>query len=216
MSSSSNNSDPYVPCIRGKHALGELVLVQKRPLVEPKEEADAVSKTPKLEQGIETTPEATSMTPTSSTSTPASSPGYHKRRKRINRRWGHSRGREWKAAAASPTVAHSPSSTVAMQPELDDVEGLLFVSFTSKVKHYKLQQNDLMSPKDSFFTQSRSCVSAFLRRGLLLHTRVFLVHSNKSPVKCLSFNFLLCDRKLLRFTLGSSQSVAHHQHLQFP
>ncbi|KAL7389187.1 hypothetical protein ABVT39_028064 [Epinephelus coioides] len=132
MSSSSNNSDPYVPCIRGKHALGELVLVQKRPLVEPKEEADAVSKTPKLEQGIETTPEATSMTPTSSTSTPASSPGYHKRRKRINRRWGHSRGREWKAAAASPTVAHSPSSTVAMQPELDDVEGLLFVSFTSK------------------------------------------------------------------------------------
>eukprot|EP00064_Thunnus_orientalis_P012560 superscaffoldBa00001941_g12595 len=61
-----------------------------------------------------------------------SSPGYRKRRKRINRRWANSRGKEWKATAASPTVVHSPSLTVAMQPELDDVEGLLFVSFASK------------------------------------------------------------------------------------
>ncbi|XP_068565092.1 uncharacterized protein magl [Cebidichthys violaceus] len=111
---SSTKDDPYVHCLRGKHALGELVLVQnRRPLVEPKEEPRAAIAV--------------------STPTPGSSPGYHKRRKRINRRWSNSRGRDWKAAAAAPpTVFHSPSLTVAMQPELDDVEGLLFVSFTSK------------------------------------------------------------------------------------
>ncbi|KAG7240202.1 hypothetical protein INR49_027195 [Caranx melampygus] len=32
----------------------------------------------------------------------------------------------------SISVVHSPSLTVALQPELDDVEGLLFISFTSK------------------------------------------------------------------------------------
>lgn len=128
---SSPKDDSYVPCIRGKHALGELVLVQKRPLVEPKEEPDAVSITPEVQRGFTVMSKERSLY---STSTPGSSPVY--RRKRKNRRWANSRGREWKAAAASPAVVHSPSVTVAMQPELDDVEGLLFVSFTSKVKHY--------------------------------------------------------------------------------
>lgn len=138
MSSPATKDEPYVPCIRGKHALGELVLVQKRPLADPKEETHDVCVTPKVQQGLKVTPKAISVTPTSPTSTPGSSPGYRKRRKRMNRRWANSRGREWKAAAASPTVVHSPSLTVGMQPELDDVEGLLFVSFTSKVTHYKL------------------------------------------------------------------------------
>ncbi|XP_070705705.1 uncharacterized protein magl [Pempheris klunzingeri] len=132
MSTSARNGDPYVPCIRGKHALGELVLVQNRPLVEPKEETHAISVTPEEQQHLRVTPLATSRAPTSTMSTPGRSPGYRKRRKRINRRWANSRGREWKPVAASPTVVHSPSLTVAMQPELDDVEGLLFVSFTSK------------------------------------------------------------------------------------
>lgn len=42
--------------------------------------------------------------------------------------------RTWRRAAAAPKPAHSPSLTFAMQPEMDDIEGLLFVSFTSKVK----------------------------------------------------------------------------------
>uniref|UniRef100_A0A3Q1K5U3 T-box domain-containing protein n=1 Tax=Anabas testudineus TaxID=64144 RepID=A0A3Q1K5U3_ANATE len=138
MSTSANKDEPYVPCIRGKHALGELVLVQKRLCVEPKEENHPISLTPELQQGFSVIPETTSTTPTSTTSTPRSSPGYRRRRKRISRRWANSRGREWKAASVSPTVVHSPSLTVAMQPELDDVEGLLFVSFTTKVKQYKL------------------------------------------------------------------------------
>lgn len=130
MSTSSNRKDQYVPCIRGKHALGELVLVEKRPRVEAKEETYELSVTPQAEEGFRATPEAS---PTSRTS-----PGFRKRRKRINRHWANARGKQWNAITASPTVVHSPSLTVAMQPELDDVEGLLFVSFASKVKQCRL------------------------------------------------------------------------------
>ncbi|XP_077949715.1 MAX gene-associated protein isoform X2 [Gasterosteus aculeatus] len=122
--SPSTGDDPYVPCLRGKHSLGELVLVQKRPLVDPTEKP--------TEEPMEEPFTAITNAPATSTPIQGSSPGNHRRRKKINRRWTNSRGREWKAAAASPTVFHSPSLTVAMQPELDDVEGLLFVSFTSK------------------------------------------------------------------------------------
>ncbi|XP_045917038.1 MAX gene-associated protein isoform X3 [Micropterus dolomieu] len=132
MSANATKDEPYVPCIRGKHALGELVLVQKRPLVEPNEETHAASLTPKVQRGFKETPTAISMTRPFATATPGSSPEHRKRKKRINRRWANSRGREWKAAAVSPAVVHSPSLAVAMQPELDDVEGMLFVSFTSK------------------------------------------------------------------------------------
>ncbi|XP_067429478.1 MAX gene-associated protein isoform X2 [Thunnus thynnus] len=127
-----SRKDEYARYGRGRHALGELVLVQKSSPVEPKEENRRVSVTLNTQKCTTVTPKAESLTPASSTSTPGSSPGYRKRRKRINRRWANSRGKEWKATAASPTVVHSPSLTVAMQPELDDVEGLLFVSFASK------------------------------------------------------------------------------------
>ncbi|XP_074541561.1 uncharacterized protein mgab isoform X2 [Halichoeres trimaculatus] len=132
MSTSSSKDDQYVPCIRGNHALGDLVVVEKHPPVEAEEEPNAATVTPKIRKGFRFTHKAISRTSSFKTSTPASSRGYHKRRKRINKRWANSRGRLWKATAASPTVVHSPSLTVAMQPELDDVEGLLFVSFTSK------------------------------------------------------------------------------------
>ncbi|XP_056437862.1 uncharacterized protein magl [Gadus chalcogrammus] len=63
------------------------------------------------------------------TTTPASS----RKRKRPNKKWGNSRGRAdgrpGGAAVASPAVAVAGPA----QPESDDVEGLLFVSFTSKV-----------------------------------------------------------------------------------
>ncbi|KAF7656799.1 hypothetical protein LDENG_00035930 [Lucifuga dentata] len=122
MSKLASKDDPHVKVIRGKHALGELVLVQRTPTIEPKEENHPVSVTPK----------AISTTSTSPRSSLTSSPGYSKRRKRMNRRWANSRGREEKAAAAAPSAVLSPSLSVAMQPEVDDVEGLLFVSFASK------------------------------------------------------------------------------------
>ncbi|XP_028253501.1 MAX gene-associated protein [Parambassis ranga] len=131
----SNPAAKDVPCMRGKHALCKLVLVQERPLVEPMEDqTSTMSVTPEAQQGSKVwmLPKARSVTPTSSTSTPRSSPRYCKKRRRINRHWANSRGKEWKAANASPQVVQSPSLTVAMQPELDDVEGLLFMSFTSK------------------------------------------------------------------------------------
>ncbi|XP_029705375.1 MAX gene-associated protein isoform X2 [Takifugu rubripes] len=118
MSSSPGNA-PFVNCLRGKHALGELVLVEDQQCVVPKKEPHVESLTPKARQRFRA-------------STPGSSLRLRKRGRRINRRWANSHGRRWKAAPASPTVVHSPSLTVAMQPELDDVEGLLFVSFSSK------------------------------------------------------------------------------------
>ncbi|KAM9703863.1 uncharacterized protein mgab isoform 2-T3 [Menidia menidia] len=135
MSNPTGTGESYVPCIRGKHALGELVLVQKRPRVEPREANDTCV-TPEEQLGSQARKllAARSGTPSSSASTPRLMPQYRKRKRRMKKRyWGNSRGKLWKsAAAASPTVVHSPSLTVAMQPELDEVEGLLFVSFTSK------------------------------------------------------------------------------------
>ena len=136
MSANGNKNEPFVPCIRGNHALGELVLVEGGPRVEVKEETHDVSATPDPQQDFRVPPTATSMTLTRTASSLGSSPRYRKKRKRISRRWTNARGREWKAAAASPTVVHSPL-TVAMQPELDDVDGLLFVSFCSKVDYCK-------------------------------------------------------------------------------
>lgn len=124
MSSSPGNA-PFVNCLRGKHALGELVLVEDQQCVVPKKEPHVESLTPKATQRFRA-------------STPGSSLRLRKRGRRINRRWANSHGRRWKAAPASPTVVHSPSLTVAMQPELDDVEGLLFVSFSSKVNYSKV------------------------------------------------------------------------------
>lgn len=137
MSANGNKNEPFVPCIRGNHALGELVVVEDCLRVEVKEETHDVSVTPEAQQDFRVPPTATSMTLTRTASSPGSSPRYRKKRKRISKRWTNARGREWKAVAASPTVVHSPSLTVAMQPELDDVDGLLFVSFCSKVDYCK-------------------------------------------------------------------------------
>lgn len=134
MSDLSVRGVSYVPCIRGKHALGEIVLLHKHPGDKPNEESSVT--------GTLNVQLAPSITPGSCTSTPVSTRPYHKkRRKKVKRRWGiNCRPRMWKAAAtadstaaASPTVVPSPSLTVAMQPELDDIEGLLFASFTTKV-----------------------------------------------------------------------------------
>ncbi|XP_071768542.2 MAX gene-associated protein, partial [Centroberyx gerrardi] len=124
---------PHTESVRGKQAGCGVAFLHNGPPLEPKEENHDVNVTPKVPLYIKIqAPKRSPTTPTSLRSTPASSPGYHKKRKRINRRWGNSRGREAKAEAAATTVIYSPSLTVAMQPELDDVEGLLFVSFTSK------------------------------------------------------------------------------------
>lgn len=141
MSDLSGSGVSYVPCIRGKHALGEIVLLHKHPGDKPNEES-SVTDALNVQQGLRVLSPAPSITPGSSTSTPVSARPYHKkRRKKVRRRWGiNCRPRMWKAAAtadstaaASPTIVPSPSLTVAMQPELDDIEGLLFASFATKV-----------------------------------------------------------------------------------
>ncbi|KAM4713504.1 uncharacterized protein mgab isoform 1-T5 [Anableps anableps] len=132
MSNPSGSADAYVPCIRGKHALGEIVLDQNQPSAEPKTE-DAAIVILKLNSGLRMSPKSKPNKSSSLSGTPGASTLFCKRRrKKLKRRWTMYCGRSWKTAAASPKAAHSPSLTVAMQPELDDIEGLLFVSFTSK------------------------------------------------------------------------------------
>ncbi|XP_054900630.1 MAX gene-associated protein isoform X2 [Poeciliopsis prolifica] len=134
MSHPAGDGDAYVPCIRGKHALGEIVLLQNQPDVEPKKD-DAAFVLLKANSDLRRPPKAVPDKTSSSTGTPVRSIGFRKRRKKIKSRWTMYYARAWRraaAAAAAPTPAHSPSLSLAMQPELDDIEGLLFVSFTSK------------------------------------------------------------------------------------
>ncbi|XP_029966803.1 uncharacterized protein mgab isoform X2 [Salarias fasciatus] len=133
MSNAACKDEPYTPCMQGRCALGELVLVEKSPPVVKKEEDDPVSITPASPSRRESetpaaSPKASSETSASVTSTPETSPG-HRRRKKFNRRWTHFYARRSKA---SPAAVHGSSPTASTQPETDDVEGLLFVSFTSK------------------------------------------------------------------------------------
>ncbi|XP_055741364.1 MAX gene-associated protein-like [Salvelinus fontinalis] len=118
---------------------------QKVPLLEPTmtapisltetQEDKAASLTPKTSKPQKIAPKPS---PTPSPLTPTASPfavpkPWKKGRKPGGNRWGSvgkvSKGT--KAATAAVTATSSPIP-VAMQPELDDVEGLLFVSFTSK------------------------------------------------------------------------------------
>lgn len=189
MSSAATKDEPYVPCMRGKHALGELVLVQKPQPVEPKEKMPTVGVTP--QRVLKAAPKGTAAAP-SAVPPRRSSTGYRNFRKRrrrgMNRRWVNSRGRRWKAVAASPSVVHSPSLTVAMQPELDDVEGLLFVSFTTKVKHW-----DHCSAHVSV-APPRLDVLTFTWLSLLLKW------------------YLICHRKPLSFTSGTTQPKPRHRY----
>uniref|UniRef100_A0A3B3V645 T-box domain-containing protein n=1 Tax=Poecilia latipinna TaxID=48699 RepID=A0A3B3V645_9TELE len=89
----------------------------------------------KANSGLRRPPKARPNKSSSSTGTPVRSIGFRKRRRRkIRSRWTMYYARTWRRAAAAAKPAHSPSLTLAMQPELDEIEGLLFVSFTSKVK----------------------------------------------------------------------------------
>uniref|UniRef100_A0A3P9PNN2 T-box domain-containing protein n=1 Tax=Poecilia reticulata TaxID=8081 RepID=A0A3P9PNN2_POERE len=111
-----------------------IVLLQNQPAVEPKKDDTAIVLL-KANSGVRRPPKARPNKSSSSTGTPVRSIGFRKRRRRkIRSRWTMYYARAWRRAAAAPKPAHSPSLTLAMQPELDEIEGLLFVSFTSKVK----------------------------------------------------------------------------------
>eukprot|EP00063_Salmo_salar_P025395 XP_014000230.1 PREDICTED: MAX gene-associated protein-like isoform X2 [Salmo salar] len=105
-------------------------------LVPEPQEGKAASLTPKTSKLQKIAPKP--FPPTPSPATPTASPfaipkPWKKGRKSGGNRWGNA-GRVTKGtnvAMAAVTLTSSPV-TVAMQPQLDDVEGLLFVSFTSK------------------------------------------------------------------------------------
>ncbi|CAL8394535.1 unnamed protein product [Arctogadus glacialis] len=62
------------------------------------------------------------------TTTPAS----YRKRKRPNKKWGNSRGRADGRSAGAAVASPAAAAAGPAQPESDDVEGLLFVSFSSK------------------------------------------------------------------------------------
>lgn len=118
-----------MPCVRGSHALGELVLVEEKEKDRVEMKAHPVSTAGGTPVPV-STPMASS---TPEASLARSSPRYYKKRRRVNADWGNSRGRERKASASSPVESHGPSLTLGTQPELDDVDGLIFASFDTKV-----------------------------------------------------------------------------------
>lgn len=129
MSTKSSANELYVPCVRGSHALGELVLVEESDKggVE-KNEAQPIS----IAGGtpiVMSTPMASS---TPEAFLAGSSARYCKKRSRVDKRWGNSGGKEWKNSSISAEEAHGPLLNLGTQPELDDVDGLVFASFDSK------------------------------------------------------------------------------------
>lgn len=123
MSTKSSTNELYVPCVRGSHALGELVLVEEN-------EKDGVELKAHPVSAAGGTPVVVSTPMASSTpqaSSARSSPRYCKKRRLMNEGWENPRGKERKDSASSPEESHG------VQPELDDVDGLIFASFDSKV-----------------------------------------------------------------------------------
>ncbi|XP_024146356.1 MAX gene-associated protein, partial [Oryzias melastigma] len=116
MSNPSANGEPYVSCIRGRLSLGELVLVQT-PAKDETNGDRAASETATEQQETEKWAKKT----------PALC-RVRRKKKRINRHWGNPKGKNYKPSPAPPAVPCSP----LLQPELDDIDGLLFVSFISK------------------------------------------------------------------------------------
>lgn len=125
MSTKSSTNELYVPCLRGNHTLGELVLVEEneKDSVEMKD-AHRVSAAGGTAPMASSTPEA---------SLARSSPRYRKKRRGVNSGWENSRESERKDLASSPEESHTLPLTLGMRPELDDVDGLVFASFDSKV-----------------------------------------------------------------------------------
>ncbi|XP_038141998.1 MAX gene-associated protein isoform X1 [Cyprinodon tularosa] len=129
MSKTSGNGDRYVPCMRGKHALGDILLIQNQSDVEPKKGGPIGTITEN--SGSMIPPKSRSNNCSSSKAAPGTSTRFYRRRTMKKRRNLHLK-RSWKRAAITPKETNSQSLKVAMEPELDDIEGLLFVSFTSK------------------------------------------------------------------------------------
>lgn len=127
MSTKSSTNELYVPCARGSHALGELVLVEENEKDRAEMKAHPVSAAGGTPVGV-ATPMASS---TPQASMARLSPRHCKKRKGGNAGWGSSGGTERKAS--SPEERHGPPLALGTQPELDDVDGLIFASFDSKV-----------------------------------------------------------------------------------
>ncbi|KAM9421939.1 uncharacterized protein ACWYII_021802 isoform 2-T6 [Salvelinus alpinus] len=104
-------------------------------LVAEPQEGKAASLTPKRSklQKIAPKPNPSPSLPTPTTSPFAVPKPWKKGRKSGGNRWSNAGkvSKGTKVAKAAVTLTSSPV-TLAMQPQLDDVEGLLFVSFTSK------------------------------------------------------------------------------------
>ncbi|XP_054618404.1 uncharacterized protein magl isoform X2 [Dunckerocampus dactyliophorus] len=123
-------------CVTGSQASGDLVLTSKRSLVEVQEEdvddddkVDVDDAPPSKQPHMEVTPKTQVSSP--SPSLPSAS--VQESLKVHGRRRGHwARFRPGWKFAPSPAEDHRPSFGVATQPELDEVEGITFLSFHTR------------------------------------------------------------------------------------
>ncbi|XP_028296033.1 MAX gene-associated protein isoform X2 [Gouania willdenowi] len=146
---STSASDPYTVCMHGKPSLAELVFVDKPEQKEAEMMCVNVNPEVQNDSNAPTWSETPSVSKTPATSTPASSSKFFRKRKRVNKRWGNSKGKEWYRKEADAKVLNSPLMSNTFPPELDEVEGVLFVSFPSKDAlecHMKDEPSTHLSP----------------------------------------------------------------------
>ncbi|XP_072305358.1 uncharacterized protein mgab [Eucyclogobius newberryi] len=127
MSPFSRDANVYVHC-RGKRALGNLVVVPGQEEEPQREKSSTIDLTPPMKRCISVNPKAKSS--------PSSSPKAHKYKKYYG----------WRKEPVTPAAAAGPPHATAGPPNatavLDDVEGLLFVSFITKaaLDHHLVDQ----------------------------------------------------------------------------
>ncbi|XP_077366712.1 MAX gene-associated protein isoform X2 [Festucalex cinctus] len=148
---------------QGRQALGELMLVRKRPLMNADDDVD-VDESPSKRLHMET-PQTSSLS-----SAPTVQRTFHRNNR--NGRWRSLEGR-WNLATPWPSACGRPTESVATEPELDEVEGLTFVSFATREdleSHIRAEppskttpispQSSLMTPTQQMETEEAVPVTA--------------------------------------------------------
>ncbi|XP_019737969.1 MAX gene-associated protein isoform X4 [Hippocampus comes] len=117
------NHDPVTQCVQGRQAVGDLRIVLKRSLTKGDNTDD--DKSPSKRIHIETPKKPCVSSALSVQRT------LCRRHNNRNGHWSRLEG-GWKSATLRHAACGRPSASVTTEPELDEVEGLTFVSFATR------------------------------------------------------------------------------------